>query len=140
MQSGITGIKTMRVYNPIKQGQEFDPTGIFIRRWVPELQGLQGDFIHTPWLAPPMILTQAGVVLGGNYPAPIVDFASAVREAQARMAAVHHSSGFGVKANAIQNAYGSRKSGMTAAQRGVRAKVKAVAPATDEQQLGFDFG
>ncbi len=140
MQSGTTGINTMRVYNPIKQGQEHDPAGIFIRRWVPELHGLQGDFIHTPWLAPPMLLAQAGVVLGGNYPEPIVDFARAVREAKARMAAVHHGAGFGVEANAIQNAHGSRKSGMTAAQRGVRSKVKAVAPTMNDQQLGFDFG
>ena len=63
MQSGTTGINTMRVYHPIKQGQEHDPAGIFIRRWVPELQGLQGDFIHTPWLAPPILLAQEGVVL-----------------------------------------------------------------------------
>jgi deoxyribodipyrimidine photo-lyase len=139
MQSGTTGINTMRVYNPIKQGQEHDPAGIFIRRWVPELQGLQGDFIHTPWLAPPMILAQSGVMLGSDYPEPIVDFTSAVREAKARMAAVHHAAGFGAEANAIQNAHGSRKSGMTATQRGVRAKVKKALPVADEQQLGFDF-
>ena len=140
MQSGTTGINTMRVYNPIKQGQEHDPAGIFIRRWVPELQDLQGVFIHTPWLAPPMLLLQAGVALGGNYPEPIVDFASAVRTAKARMAAVHKDAGFGMEADAIQNAHGSRRSGMTASQRGVRGKVKITLPMASEQQLGFDFG
>jgi deoxyribodipyrimidine photo-lyase len=142
MQSGTTGINTMRVYNPIKQGQEHDPAGIFIRRWVPELQGLQGNSIHTPWLAPAMILAQSGVVLGSNYPKPIVDFVSAVREAKARMAAVTHDADFGTEANAIQNAHGSRKSGMTASQRGVRGKVwgKAATSNISDLQLGFDFG
>ncbi len=139
MQSGTTGINMMRVYNPIKQGQEHDPAGIFIRRWVPELSGLRGEFIHTPWLATPTLLAEAGVVLDGNYAAPIVDFAVAVRQAKARMAAVHKEAGFGLEANAIQNAHGSRKSGMSASQRGVREKKSAPAKKENDQQLGFDF-
>ena len=54
MQSGTTGINTIRIYNPIKQGRDHDPDGLFIRRWVPELRGLSGDAVHEPWT---MVLT-----------------------------------------------------------------------------------
>ena len=50
MQSGTTGINSIRIYNPIKQGKDHDPDGIFIRKWVPELSCIQSDNIHTPWL------------------------------------------------------------------------------------------
>ena len=50
MQAGITGINTVRIYNPIKQGLDHDPNGLFIKRWVPELKKTHKAFIHTPWL------------------------------------------------------------------------------------------
>ena len=52
MQSGTTGINSIRIYNPIKQGVDHDPDGTFIREWVPELADMQQEFIHTPWKAP----------------------------------------------------------------------------------------
>jgi deoxyribodipyrimidine photo-lyase len=62
-----------RIFNPVTQSRRFDPDGAFIRRWLPQLKGLEGAAIHAPWLAKPAVLDRAGVVLGRDYPLPIVD-------------------------------------------------------------------
>jgi deoxyribodipyrimidine photo-lyase len=61
-----------RVFNPMTQGEKFDPEGVYVRRWLPELANLPAPYIHAPWLAPPLVLKGAGVVLGKTYPEPIV--------------------------------------------------------------------
>lgn len=66
-----------RIFNPVTQSRRFDPTGAYLRRWLPELRGLDDRWIHAPWEAPPLDLAAAGVVLGDTYPAPIVDHALA---------------------------------------------------------------
>jgi deoxyribodipyrimidine photo-lyase len=66
-----------RVFNPVTQGRKFDPAGHYVRRWVPELAGLDATQIHAPWDVPPLDLAAAGVVLGADYPAPVVEHASA---------------------------------------------------------------
>ncbi len=66
-----------RVFNPTLQGKKFDPKGDYVRKWVPELAGLKGDKIHTPWLLSDEELRQTGIVLGESYPTPIVDHAVA---------------------------------------------------------------
>lgn len=70
-----------RVFNPVSQGERFDPEGAYVRRWVPELEDLPPRFVHRPWEAPPEILRRAGVELGRTYPRPIVDHAEARRRA-----------------------------------------------------------
>ena len=62
---------------PSTQSERFDPAGKFIRRYVPELAALAPDEIHAPWLVPPAIQRAKGVVVGRDYPAPIVDHAVA---------------------------------------------------------------
>jgi deoxyribodipyrimidine photo-lyase len=62
-----------RIFNPVTQSKRFDPDGAFIRRWLPQLAGLEGAAIHAPWLAKPAVLERAGLVLGRDYPLPIVD-------------------------------------------------------------------
>ncbi len=62
-----------RIFNPILQGEKFDPQGDYVRQWVPELQHLPVKFIHTPWQAPQEILNEANVSLGEDYPEPIID-------------------------------------------------------------------
>lgn len=71
--SGADAAPYFRVFNPILQGQKFDPDGDYVRRWVPELAKLPNKFIHQPWEATPLELAAAGVELGKSYPHPIVD-------------------------------------------------------------------
>lgn len=70
--SGADAAPYFRVFNPILQGEKFDPDGDYVRRWVPELARLPASVIHRPWSAP-LELAGAGVALGKTYPEPIVD-------------------------------------------------------------------
>ena len=74
---GADAAPYFRIFNPILQGQKFDPDGDYVRTWVPELADMPTGDIHTPWEAPPAILAAAGVELGKTYPKPIVDHAAA---------------------------------------------------------------
>ena len=71
--SGADAAPYFRVFNPILQGEKFDPDGVYVRRWVPELAQLPDKLIHQPWTATPLELASAGVELGKTYPRPIVD-------------------------------------------------------------------
>lgn len=81
--SGADAAPYFRIFNPVTQGEKFDPDGAYVRRWVPELAALPPTFIHKPWLAPDTVRTEAGVVLGKTYPHPIVDHATARERALA---------------------------------------------------------
>lgn len=85
MQASVTGINTIRLYNPIKQSQDQDPNGEFIRRWCPELESCPNEYIHQPWLQPPMEALFNDFQLGRNYPEPIVDIQSAAKSARERL-------------------------------------------------------
>ena len=71
--SGADAAPYFRVFNPILQGEKFDPRGVYVRRWVPELSKLSTKQIHQPWTASPLELKNAGITLGKDYPSPIVD-------------------------------------------------------------------
>ena len=75
--SGADAAPYFRIFNPIVQGQRFDPNGAYVRRWCPELAGLDTRLIHAPWEASPMELAAAGIILGETYPHPIVDHGEA---------------------------------------------------------------
>jgi len=82
MQSGTTGINAIRIYDPVKQGRDHDPSGDFVRKWVPELKRVPGAIVHEPWKLSPLELTECGLKLGSEYPTRIVDHKEAVRKAR----------------------------------------------------------
>ena len=71
--SGADASPFFRIFNPATQGEKFDPTGEYVRTWVPELAGLEDGVIHAPWTASSNALAQAGIELGKTYPEPYVD-------------------------------------------------------------------
>lgn len=84
--SGADAAPYFRVFNPILQGEKFDPDGAYVSKWVPELARLPARLIHQPWDATPMELAAAGVTLGKTYPEPIVDHKAARARALAAYA------------------------------------------------------
>ncbi|MGB2771728.1 MAG: deoxyribodipyrimidine photo-lyase [Anaerolineae bacterium] len=74
---GTDAAPYFRIFNPVLQGEKFDPNGDFVRRWLPALAHVPAPFIHKPWTMTPLEQRQAGCVLGQDYPAPIVDHAAA---------------------------------------------------------------
>jgi deoxyribodipyrimidine photo-lyase len=74
---GADAAPYFRVFNPSGQGEKFDTEGDYVRRWCPELARVPKQWLHRPWEAPAAVLAAAGVVLGREYPRPIVDHAAA---------------------------------------------------------------
>lgn len=74
---GADAAPYFRIFNPVLQGEKFDPAGAYVRKWVPELTHMPDEFVHRPWEAPALVLKAAGVELGRNYPHPVVDHGKA---------------------------------------------------------------
>jgi deoxyribodipyrimidine photo-lyase len=75
--SGADASPFFRIFNPLLQGEKFDPDGGYVRQYVPELDKLEGRYIHRPFEAPDSVLEQAGVFLGRTYPKPVVNHSEA---------------------------------------------------------------
>ncbi len=127
MQSGTTGINTMRVYNPVKQGFDQDPTGAFVRTYVPELSSVPDAFIHEPWLwlRAPM----------STYPTRIVDHELTAKTAREAISNIRKRSSHAETSRSIVNKHGSRKAGipMTGRRKSKNETDK------DIDQLKLDF-
>ncbi len=82
MQSGLIGVHANRIYNPTKQVEENDPDGEFIRKYVPELRKVPNEYIAEPWKMPEKVQKECGVIIGRNYPKPIVDYDREARKAR----------------------------------------------------------
>lgn len=101
MQSGTTGINSIRIYNPIKQGKDQDPEGVFIRQWLPELADMPTQYIHQPWTRPSLM---------NGYPAPIVDEPTARKAAASALYALRKNGQHKEQAERIVKKHASRKS------------------------------
>jgi deoxyribodipyrimidine photo-lyase len=86
--SGCDAQPYFRIFNPVSQSEKFDAQGKFICRYLPQLAALDARSIHAPWLAKPVDLAASGIVLGRDYPLPMVDHAQARAETLARYAVV----------------------------------------------------
>jgi deoxyribodipyrimidine photo-lyase len=75
--SGADAAPYFRIFNPITQGEKFDPDGEYVRKWVPEIARLPDKYLNQPWQAGPLILREAGIKLGETYPKPIVEHKAA---------------------------------------------------------------
>ena len=109
MQSGVTGINNLRIYNPIKQSIEHDKEGEFIKKWVPELKNVPSMFIHEPWKMSLEEQTKYSCILGNHYPLPIVDHKEAVRMARDKISKVRKDDNYKAKSKNVYNKHGSRK-------------------------------
>lgn len=132
MQSGVTGINTIRIYSPIKQSHDQDPTGVFIRQWVTELADVEPEFIHEPWLMP---------MPPANYPAPLVELKAATLVAKEKIYDKKAESAVKIEATWVFEKHGSRSPNREMIRpRSQSARLKKVMPAVLEPpQLGFDF-
>jgi deoxyribodipyrimidine photo-lyase len=155
MQSGTTGINTTRVYNPIKQAQDHDPKGIFVRRWLPHMRRVPDTWLFEPWLMPPEVQRHCGLTVGSgpdaDIPLPVVDLAEATRKSKAALHERRAEPGVKAGKKAIVEKHASRKHG-TGHQRDVftrnsdtpktnrRKSAKSSSANTPPSaQLGFDF-
>jgi deoxyribodipyrimidine photo-lyase len=108
MQAGTTGINTFRIYNPVKQSQDQDPAGQFIRRWLPALARVEDRWIHTPWAMDQDTQRRTGCIMGHDYPAPIVDHLAAAKTARRRMGGLRRGEAR-VEGHRILQRHGSRR-------------------------------
>lgn len=108
MQSGVTGINTLRIYNPVKQAQDQDPQGIFVRRWLPALQAVPNAWLFEPWTMPPDVQQSCGVIIGEHYPQPVVDHLATARHARDTLWALRRDADVRAEARRVFDKHGSR--------------------------------
>ena len=125
MQSGTTGINTVRIYNPVKQGFDQDPKGIFIRIWLPELAQIPDRHLHEPWAA-----DNSKEVIGRHYPERIFDHMAAAKAAREKIWEVRRRPDFRTQADVIVAKHASRKN---------RSRRKTPSP-KGSAQLDLPFG
>ncbi len=108
MQSGTTGINANRMYSPIKQSEDQDPDGVFIKKWVPELELVPREWIHQPWRMPFSLQERVGCQVGLHYPKPIGDPSQLAREARAKLKQWTTSNDLRIEAARVLKTHGSR--------------------------------
>jgi len=148
MQSGTTGINTTRVYNPIKQAQDHDPHGQFVRQWLPALRRVPDTWLFEPWLMPHTLQTHTGVYVCSDIAPPVVDLAQATREAKQQLHSRRQSDTVKASKKAVIDKHASRKNwgkrpasgnASVASARPATRRASASKPSADTPQLGFDF-
>lgn len=92
---GADAAPYFRIFNPVTQGQKFDPEGDYIRQFIPEIAPLSNKYLFSPWEAPAAVLKEAGVTLGNTYPSPIVDLKQSRHAALAAFQSINSKSSVG---------------------------------------------
>ncbi len=108
MQSGTTGINTLRIYAPAKQTRELSGSAAFIRRWVPELKAVPESYLAEPWTMPALLQEMLETRIGIDYPEPIVDHKRAIGSARLRIEAVRNQPETRADARRVYVKHGSR--------------------------------
>jgi deoxyribodipyrimidine photo-lyase len=130
MQSGTTGINTTRVYNPIKQAQDHDPHGQFVKRWLPRMRNVPQAWLFQPWLIRHDRLMSSKVDL--DIVEPLVDLATATRESKQRLHQLRQTPSVKAGKKEVVDKHASRKKTKSAFK-------PPVLRSEDPQQMGFDF-
>jgi deoxyribodipyrimidine photo-lyase len=136
MQSGTTGINTLRIYSPTKQGRDQDPQGVFIRRWCPELAHVPLTHIFEPWLMNDIEQKNAQCIIGKDYPAPIVNEKTALAFAQEQLYGLRKNTDAKLQIQHILKKHGSRKSGLAQTGKPRISKKSAAVSIDFESKLG----
>ena len=142
MQSGVTGINTIRIYNPIKQARDQDPAGIFVRRWLPALDRVPLEYIFEPWTMPTALQNHVGCIIGQHYPAPIVDHALSAKFARDTLWALRKKSSVQQEARKVYNKHGSRNPAREGRPKRIQSAVRPPLPPPTppiDTQLSFGF-
>ena len=109
MQSGVTGINTLRIYNPIKQSIDHDPNGKFIKKWVPELNPVPEIWIHEPWKMDLNTQKTINCFIGKHYPEPVVNHLEAIKIAKSKMALILKKEGYVQGSKIVLSKLGSKR-------------------------------
>ena len=144
MQAGTTGINVPRVYNPIKQAQDHDPKGVFVRRWLPAMRQVPDLFLFEPWTMPADLQGAYGIELGRDIPIPLVDLDAATREAKAKLFAVRGQAEVKAGKSAVVKKHGSRSTRNVKHSKNDSKKLKAgsirsVVDTNETSQLTLEF-
>ena len=127
MPSGLTGGYALRIYSPGPQSRKLDPEGAFIRRWLPELEGVPNEFIHAPWQ---MTFSQKQRFGGDQYIDPVCDQEQAAREARQAMDDFIRQRVRREETNRVLARHGSRR-------RQDRGHASGTVSSEDDQQLAL---
>jgi deoxyribodipyrimidine photo-lyase len=137
MQSGVTGINTLRIYNPVKQAQDQDPQGVFVRRWLPALQAVPNAYLFEPWTMPPEVQQACGVIIGEHYPEPVVDHLATARYARETLWALRREPEVRAEARRVFDKHGSRNPMREGRPRRARKPVQRDASLDSTPQLSL---
>lgn len=109
MQSGTTGINTLRIYSPTKQAKDHDPSGQFIKKYVPELRDVPEEYVAEPHKMPISTQEKCGCIIGMQYPRPVVEHSVAYRRARERLYEVRSQDSTRDLAQKVAQKHGSRQ-------------------------------
>ncbi len=108
MQSGVTGINAVRVYNPVKQAMDHDPDSVSVHRWVPALARVPPRYWFEPWKMPASVQAEVGCVIGRDHPASVVDHVAAGRAAAQKIHRLRREVDVKAASRAVYDKHGSR--------------------------------